>query len=168
MELRAKKGESFLIDDEDYDLIKDIPWNVDVDGYLKAYCKKDKKTYRIYRLILGVDNPNILVDHKNRNPLDNRKCNLRLCNNSENQKNKKARGSSKYLGVSIHSTTVKRVNKKGESVVYHSKSSFLSRIVINGKQKHLGKFDNEIDAAKKYNEFALKYHGEFANLNTFD
>jgi len=39
-------------------------------------------------------------------------------------------------------------------------------IAVNGKIFHLGCFQNEIDAAKAYNQAAIKYFGGFACLNS--
>jgi hypothetical protein len=38
-------------------------------------------------------------------------------------------------------------------------------IMVNFRKKHLGYFDDKIDAAKIYNKTAVEYFGEFANLN---
>ncbi len=91
------------------------------------------------------------VDHINGNPLDNRRENLRICENAENNRNKgltKA-STSGYKGVSL----------------YKRSGTWRAYIVTNYKQKHLGTFDNPIDAAKAYNVAAIKFHGEFARLN---
>jgi hypothetical protein len=71
-----------------------------------------------------------------------------------NQK-KQLNRSSAYKGVYIH----KRKYKDKEY------SSFVAGITLNFKRLYLGSFKNEIDAAIAYNEAAIKYHGEFANLN---
>lgn len=44
-------------------------------------------------------------------------------------------------------------------------SYFGVRIKLMNKKYFGGYFTSVIDAAKKYNEMALKYHGEFAFLN---
>ncbi|MHC4062387.1 MAG: AP2/ERF family transcription factor [Planctomycetota bacterium] len=36
---------------------------------------------------------------------------------------------------------------------------------MNGRRKYIGRFENEIDAAKAYDRAAIRYHGEYANLN---
>ena len=41
-------------------------------------------------------------------------------------------------------------------------------IGFGGEDHHIGTFDNLIDAAKAYNEAALKHHGKYARLNIID
>lgn len=92
-----------------------------------------------------------MIDHKDRNPLNNCKDNLRICNFSTNGINKtkqKGKYTSQYKGV------------------HADKNKWRAAIYINNRRKSLGHFENEIDAAKAYNDAALKYFGEFAVLNT--
>ena len=168
MELKTNRGVIFLIDDEDYHLVKDIKWNQSSKGYIRGYCRVAKRQIILHRLVMDVWKKSIpIIDHINRIKTDNRKCNLRFCTQSENQKNITPRGKSKYLGVSIHTTFVDYKTKSGVVKTYKY-ASFRSSISANGKWMCLGKFKNEIDAAKAYNEAAIKYHGEFANLNIFE
>lgn len=148
------KGYTCLVDDSDYEYLNKFKWSVVKykNGTYAVRCIwNNKKTVLIlmHRQILNVTNRKILVDHKDHNGLNNQKNNIRLCTNSQNQKNKKPRGTSMYLGVSYSNIRMK----------------WVAQININGKQKGLGRFDCEIDAAKKYDEYALLYHKEFANLN---
>lgn len=169
MELKTKKGESFLIDEEDYNLVKNITWHKSSKGYIRGWCKIRKKRISLHRLVMGIwEKSTPIIDHIDRNPSNNKKDNLRTCTLSENQRNRTPSGKSKYLGVSIYTYMRKYITSSGEIRFYASKKPFRAQIAKDGKYINLGKFDNEIDAAKKYNEFALKYHGEFANLNTFD
>lgn len=91
-----------------------------------------------------------IVDHKDRNPINDRIENLRAANHTQNSVNcsSKKNSSSKYLGVNF---------KNGKY--------WQANIRINGKKTYLGYFKTEEDAALAYNEAAKIHHGEFANLN---
>lgn len=93
----------------------------------------------------------MLVDHKDQNGLNNQKSNLRLCSKKENNSNTKSRenSSSKYLGVSYHKITFK----------------WQASININNKQKYIGLFKTQEEAARAYDDLAKIHHGQFANLN---
>lgn len=62
---------------------------------------------------------------------------------------KRGKGTSQYLGVSW----------------FKRDACWKAFIYVDKKQKHLGYYQSEIDAARAYNVAALKYHGEFARLN---
>src|SRR5690606_4820994 len=94
-----------------------------------------------------------ILDHINHNTLDNRKSNLRPCKNKENIMNMRSRGgTSNFKGVYLD----KRNNK------------WISRIQINYKSIYIGSYNNEIEAAKAYDEAAKKYFKKFAYLNFKD
>lgn len=106
-----------------------------------------------HRAIMGVTDPKILVDHADGNGLNNQRSNLRICNRSQNAANhnytKKEWTTSKHFGVSW-------MPKAKRWRAYTTK---------NRKQISLGLYLREEDAAKAYNEGAIKYHGEFTKLN---
>lgn len=117
-------------------------------GY--AAIQPDVKYVRVHKLI--VDYP--IVDHINRNRLDNRKANLRSVTQGQNSMNrsKSSRKTSGYKGVCWHKSTQK----------------WRARIRLNGCLKHLGHFDDIIEAAKAYDKAASEHFGEFAVLNMHD
>jgi hypothetical protein len=91
-----------------------------------------------------------VVDHIDRNGLNNRRCNLRICSAADNSRNSVKKGkSSRYKGVSW--------NKKNKK--------WFSSIKYNRKFLHIGYFENEIAAAKAYDKMAHKLFGQFAYLN---
>lgn len=155
MELKIKEH-TILIDDEDFPFLFNKKWRVlkTQDGHLYVTTGRAGDYKGLHRILLDVKDPNILVDHINGNGLDNRRANLRLCNNMENQRNriKKAKGSSKYKGVSWSK----------------EKNLWKSYICIKRKTYHLGYFDDEIVAAKKYDEAAIKHFGQFARINKYE
>jgi hypothetical protein len=87
------------------------------------------------------------IDHIDRNPLNNCIENLRVVTKSQNQMNSKARGLSKYKGVSW------------------DKTKWRARIWVNKKEILLGKFSTEIEAAVAYNNAAILNFKEYAKLN---
>lgn len=151
-----KKGEKYtvLFDDSDYSLILSHKWYI-AGGYAKT---TTSKSVRMHRLVLGITDPSIHVDHKNHNTLDNRKENLRAGSHRDNMLNRKPRGKSKYLGV----YTIVNYGRNNNGVRYEY---IAAQIKINGKNKCLGFFDSEEQAAHAYDAAAKIYHGEFANLN---
>jgi hypothetical protein len=138
-------------------------------GYLQVTLYYPKKTKKIHRLVAEnflkkVRGKNI-VDHKDMNVKNNHIDNLRWCNHKENRYNTNGFGTSKYLGVSIHITKRKHTKKDGTKVEYVSKPKFIAHIKIKDKYKHIGLYNDEIEAAKAYDLEAKKNHGKFARLN---
>lgn len=85
-EKKKDKKYKFIIDTADFDLVSQFQWHTRPEDH-RCYAKNGKHVY-LHRLIIG-DVPNgMVVDHINRNTLDNRKCNLRIITPSENAKNR--------------------------------------------------------------------------------
>lgn len=80
--------EKAIIDIENFNRIKELKWYIDKGGYVSAKTRDGtKKHIKLHRFILN-EKGNNPIDHINRNKLDNRKCNLRVCTpmiNSNNQ-----------------------------------------------------------------------------------
>jgi hypothetical protein len=106
------------------------------------------KMIQMHRVIMNTP-IGLEVDHIDHNGLNNQRCNLRNCTRSQNQMNRNPRGVSKYLGVSY-----KKQAKR-----------FTAAIKVAQKTIYGGYYLIEEDAAKIYDKLALKYCGEFANLN---
>lgn len=147
----TKDKSEFLIDIEDISLIKDKWCSVNNMGYVQLEYKNKKVL--LHRLIMNVleESINIDIDHINHNTTDNRKVNLRIASRSENKRNvlKQKNNTSGYKGVCWD----------------RSKNKWQSGITVNNKSIFIGRFDNKLEAAQAYNKAAIKYHGEFAELN---
>jgi hypothetical protein len=110
-----------------------------------------KKVLYMHQIILEVPE-GMIIDHINHDGMDDRSVNLRPATRAQNSRNRKKfprKCSSKYKGVYLHKSSLK----------------WQARIMFEKKRRYLGYFNNEIDAAKAYDEAAKKYHGEFACLN---
>ena len=82
-----------IIDIEDVTLIEKYKWSMSQsNGLHYAVTNKGKKTLCMHRIIMGVKDKKIHVDHINHNTLDNRKMNLRITSHSKNMKNTNDKG----------------------------------------------------------------------------
>lgn len=148
----------FSVSDEDFYRVRTYSW-----GFYKhprgssiraRLWDKEEKKYKgwiLSRFILDVRDPNIQVDHKNNDRLDNTRENLRLCTPQENCRNRpKYRGtSSKYKGVYRRAANGK----------------YCAQISDGKRRINLGDFASEVEAARAYDAAAIRLHGEFARCN---
>lgn len=88
-------GRQIFVDDEDKDILFKYHLNTMITkgGYTRyVVCKflvTNKHAGMLHRIILNVKSRNILVDHENGNGLDCTKNNLRICDFSQNQFNRR-------------------------------------------------------------------------------
>ena len=138
-----------VVDIEDIKKIKDYKWHICTRNkkiYAVASCPEYlKNSVYIHSIITG----NTLSDHIDGDVLNNRKSNLRECSKKQNNRN-----------VTMHSG-----NRCGYKGVVLWNKKYRARITVNYKLINLGGFDTPEEAAKAYNEAAIKYFGEFAKLN---
>lgn len=154
-----QKGLFSIVDDVDYEKLIQYKWYATRGKgkdtfYAKRWIwipkKRNNKFISMHRQILEV--PSLQqVDHINHDTLDNRRLNLRICNNQENQRNEKIskNNTSGFKGVSWRK----------------DKQKWRGYITINRKQIFLGNFISKENAAKAYNEAATKHFKEFALIN---
>lgn len=144
-----------LVDRGDLERVSSHVWHRFKNGKL-FYARGviDGKSVQMHRLILGLKNPRTAVDHKDGDGLNNRRLNLRVATKSQNGANtKKYKGTSRHKGVSWD----KRIGRW--------RAQLTKTVAGKEKQKYLGCYENEDDAAIAYNAEALKAFGEFALLN---
>lgn len=158
LEILLQRGMSTFIDREDLEKVRDYHWLAVRSGKTRLVVEathlagvRIRKT-KLHRIILDAPE-GMTVDHISGDTLDIRRSNLRLCNKTENNRNRRkgirSRTSSKFKGVYLD--------------VFHGK--WAARIGSGGKKIHLGYFESEAQAAAAYDEAALRYHGDFARLN---
>jgi hypothetical protein len=135
-----------FIDELDFDLIKNIKWGL----------KKDRPGCRgPIQSMPGIllNRPDgFVIDHINRNPLDNRRCNLRICKQSENILNSKVRNYSK--------SQIKGVYMRPNSKTW---GAYISRF---GHTHHLGSFISPQAALSARNIAAIQLHGQYAYIDS--
>lgn len=137
-----------LIDNEDYDKVSAHRWCRDANGYAVSAFYIDRKTFNIKLSRYLTDAPKGMdVDHINRDKLDNRKKNLRICTRSQNNINQlaKSNNSSGHKGIGWDK----------------ARSKWRAQIKVNGKSKSIGRFENLEDAIVAYREQAKIAYGEF-------
>lgn len=152
--IHSKKYGSKLVhfDDCDAMVVLKYKWGIKhYNGVFYAIHRgcRNQKSILMHRLLMGADS--VDIDHRDGNGLNNRRNNLRFATISQNTQNR---------GKQKNNTT----GFKG--VVYHGWINKYSACLRANKVKRWGGyFNTAADAAKKYNEMALQYHGEFARLN---
>ena len=153
--MRLTRGKEAIIDKEDKKILSTYKWHCLKTGYAATSIggRKNKKMLYMHRLVIDA-HPQIKVDHINGNKLDNRKCNLRLCLQSENSKNRTKSSSGK---TSIYKGVYRRNDGR--------RKCWTAKIKLNYKDIIIGNFYTEVEAAMAYNTAAMKLHGEFAKLN---
>lgn len=139
------KGKFALVDDEDFELLSKYKWHCS-GGYAS-------RVIRIFMARQIMDEPQgMIVDHRDGNPLNNQKSNLRICNAAQNTANarKSANRKSIYKGVSTNNSAIK---------------PWAAAIQVEGKVRTIGYFAEERHAAMAYDIWAKAIFGEYARLN---
>jgi len=145
------------VDDADFEWLSQWKWYTKFNGK-SVYAARNfteesgkRSTLRMHRVIMGVTDPKIFIDHWKGNGLNNQRVNLRQCTRSQNGMNRDGNpnSSSRFKGV----------------YWIESIGRWQASIKEKGRLKYLGCFDNEEDAARKYNYEANIHHGEFAKYN---
>lgn len=146
------QGKHAIVDNADYDWLVRYKWTLlDQNAAHWFRCPETKKQRMIYMHRMILDAPEgILTDHINHNRLDNRRSNLRLCNISESNCNRRGRSGKDYT------------HYKG---IYPVSGKWAAAITTDKKRVWLGFFDTEKSAARAYDLAAIKYHKDFAMTN---
>lgn len=141
-DMNSNEKSRVLIDLDDMHKVKKYKWCLKGNGYVH------NGKIHLHRFIMDCQD-DMSVDHINRNKLDNRKCNLRICTRRQNNFNRGIRNdnTSGIIGVSFD----KRRNK------------WRSRIQVDKKEKHLGYFNTVEEAIRARKQAELEYFGEYRN-----
>ena len=147
-ELVLHSGHIALVDDGDLPAVLAAgPWWVQSrrGWYVCRHVPITRTTQYLHRFLTGYP----MTDHKNGDGLDNRRANLRPCNNSQNQANRiHWNGTSGFRGVTRH----------------HG-GRWQATIGRDGRMVYLGLFATPEDAARAYDAAAVAAWGEYARPN---
>lgn len=150
----SNTDEKALISEADLWKAKGKLWSKCSHGYAVAYHRRpdgSETKISLHRVVLPPSEGKI-IDHINRNKLDNRRENLRIVTYSQNGMNR---------GANYDSPS-------GFKGAIEESGKFVSKIKVEGKSVYIGTFSTAEDAAKAYNVKAIKYFGEYAHLNEVD
>jgi len=155
------QGKFAIVDKGDYPELAKHKWHLRVFprsfyAERRIYVRKEaggrwrQRIVAMHREIMNAPE-GLLVDHIDGNGLNNRRNNLRLATPAQNAMNRRARcdGRSRYKGVRRG-----RRSKKWAAVICRE-----------GKDRRLGSFTDEVEAARAYDRAAEKLFGEFAYVN---
>lgn len=121
-----------VVDAEDYDRVAAVgTWSMDLKGYVRAAMTRvngRQRQVKLHRFILGLPARHPFVDHRDLNPLNNTRRNLRVCTDAQNRQNTRGRGgTSAYRGVSR----------------YRDGKRWTAQGCVGGRKAHIGLFDTE-------------------------
>jgi len=150
VEMSLTRGKVTLIDKVDLAAALTYRWHAHFDGAYWSVASHAHPTLYLHRLLLNAPEDRY-VDHINGDGLDNRRVNIRLATNGQNQWNSRKRlgTTSCYKGVHFRK----------------DRARWYARIKYCQRSYHIGTFESERDAAHAYNMKARELFGEFARLN---
>ncbi len=171
-EIKLTRGLVAFVDDEDYEWLNQWRWHAAkqcTTFYARRnlpYKKGEKRTsISMHRAIKKIThNDKRIVDHMDRNGLNNQRSNLRFCTPQQNARNRSTHKNCTYKGV--YKYIDKYFKKTTKEWVYYP-LVYKAKICVMYKQINLGTFKTEREAVMAYNRAAKKYHKRFAALNTY-
>jgi hypothetical protein len=156
MEIPLTHGLAAIVDDEDFARANRFKWSAKKApqrrGLWYAYRiighrnRSHPITEWLHHFIQGSKHQ---TDHRDGNGLNNQKNNLRHCNFSQNSANRRLNSN----------------NSTGFKGVTMRRDKFIAQIGRKGAGKWIGSFDSSEEAARAYDNAAVKRFGEFARLN---
>ncbi len=145
---RGKEPIAYLVDNEDFSLLKNFKWCIDRDGYARRNSSKlnggKQHSIAMHRVIMWCPK-GMVIDHIDGDKLNNQKSNLRIATVSQNCAN---RGKIKN-------------NTSGFKGVVQRGKKWRAQLKSNGVQKQFGSFNTPEEAYSVYVSNAKREFGEF-------
>lgn len=152
-QIPLSRGLFALIDDSHFELVSQHKWYAQ-SSHGKTYAARNvtvsgkrAKVY-LHRLIAGVTDRTLHIDHVDGNGLNNTTNNLRVATVSQNLCNR---------GKQANNTT-------GHKGVYRTKSGFMARVGSQGGSIYAGHFKSADQAAEAYFAVSATTHGQFGKI----
>lgn len=146
------QGQVAVVDACDYNLLSKWTWYAIWNKHNRRFYAKRKgmkdsgvRMIGMEQLLAGVRK----IDHADGNSLNNCRSNLRPATHGQNMMNRGKLSN----------------NTSGFKGVYKYRTKWMALITSDKKRKHLGYFNDKIEAARSFDLAAVKYHGAFAVLN---
>lgn len=155
--LPLSRGLWAAVDEADFDAVASFKWSATVvrgrkktPYALRQVEKTPKQKFALLHREIMAAPAGVVIDHWNGDGVDNRRINLRRCTQSENVCNHRVTGgASRYIGVAWD----------------ESRGLWVARVSKGGHTHHVGRFDDEVQAAIARDGVAIELHGAFARLN---
>lgn len=140
------QGYLTIVDQSDVSIVHKFKWCADIkaDGRVYARGRINGRLEYLHRYLMGF--PDSLVDHEDRDTLNNRRSNLRIATDQQNSANQRRRPN-EFQGVKPH------------------RAKFIARVKHNYIEHYVGLFDTPEEAARAYDKKGRELSGEFAYQN---
>lgn len=142
---------TFIVDDEDAEFVAQRAWQCDRGGYISTLMTlpEGRKRVQLARWLLGLTDRSLDCDHRDGNPQNNTRANLRVATRLQNLANRR-----KWSLGATSGTSVKGVNLTPSG-------RYRAQRKENGRSK-ARTFDTIEEAAAWYEAEQRRLHGEFA------